>query len=303
MAEEEMGGGLSRQQAALTEWAKSYFCGFVAGASGVYSGYPFDALKVRVQVAPDGLWRTARRAYRSEGLGWLFRGATAPALGTGLETGINYLIFTEVFKRLGVDAEKDDVGTVVKSSLFAGALAGFPVAAVIGPVELLKCRAQLSHKLNLPAKPSENLRHILRHEGWRGLMRGQSATLLREVPGNGIFFAVYNGVHKKMTDAMAAPSSPDAPSSSSMEGLASLMAGGISGCAYWSVIFPIDLVKTRIQASSDPKTFLAELTKVYRGKGIRGLYSGLTPTLVRAFPANAVQWLAWDLSTKFLNVK
>jgi hypothetical protein len=29
--------------------------------------------------------------------------------------------------------------------------------------------------------------------------------------------------------------------------------------------------------------------------GVRALYAGLSPTLARAFPANAAQWLAWEL--------
>lgn len=33
--------------------------------------------------------------------------------------------------------------------------------------------------------------------------------------------------------------------------------------------------------------------------GVRGLYAGLTPTLVRAFPANACQWLAWELFMRY----
>lgn len=29
--------------------------------------------------------------------------------------------------------------------------------------------------------------------------------------------------------------------------------------------------------------------------GVKALYAGLSPTLIRAFPANAAQWLAWEL--------
>jgi len=29
--------------------------------------------------------------------------------------------------------------------------------------------------------------------------------------------------------------------------------------------------------------------------GVQTLYAGLSPTLIRAFPANAAQWLAWEL--------
>lgn len=40
------------------------------------------------------------------------------------------------------------------------------------------------------------------------------------------------------------------------------------------------------------------LTGKYAAGGRRTLYAGLTPTLVRAFPANAAQWLAWELSKR-----
>ena len=33
--------------------------------------------------------------------------------------------------------------------------------------------------------------------------------------------------------------------------------------------------------------------------GIRAMYSGFTPTLIRAFPANAAQWLTWELAFRF----
>jgi hypothetical protein len=34
--------------------------------------------------------------------------------------------------------------------------------------------------------------------------------------------------------------------------------------------------------------------------GVQALYAGLTPTLARAFPANAAQWLAWELCLRQL---
>ena len=34
--------------------------------------------------------------------------------------------------------------------------------------------------------------------------------------------------------------------------------------------------------------------------GWRALYAGLSPTMVRAFPANAAQWLAWELAQQQL---
>lgn len=38
------------------------------------------------------------------------------------------------------------------------------------------------------------LRHTIATEGLRGMTRGMGATLLREVPGNAVFFTVYESL-------------------------------------------------------------------------------------------------------------
>lgn len=35
------------------------------------------------------------------------------------------------------------------------------------------------------------LKHLVETEGWRGLARGTTGTLAREVPGNALFFTLY----------------------------------------------------------------------------------------------------------------
>jgi len=32
--------------------------------------------------------------------------------------------------------------------------------------------------------------------------------------------------------------------------------------------------------------------------GVRKMYAGFTPTIIRAFPANAAQWLTWELALR-----
>lgn len=39
---------------------------------------------------------------------------------------------------------------------------------------------------------------------------------------------------------------------------------------------------------------VAQLRRMWAQGGGRGVYRGLAPTLLRAFPANAAQWLAWE---------
>nr|GMD03024.1 mitochondrial arginine transporter BAC1 isoform X2 [Ipomoea batatas] len=75
---------------------------------------------------------------------------------------------------------------------------------------------------------------------------------------------------------------------------------------YWSAVLPLDVAKTIIQTSPDKnhtRNPFQILEKIYRLSGLRGCYTGLGPTLVRAFPANAAAIVTWELSAKILGIK
>jgi len=59
---------------------------------------------------------------------------------------------------------------------------------------LLQCRLQMGQY----AGPAACLRAIVRHDGVQGLTRGLGATLLREIPGNAIFFTVYESLRRAL---------------------------------------------------------------------------------------------------------
>ena len=68
---------------------------------------------------------------------------------------------------------------------------------------------------------------------------------------------------------------------------------------YFVQAMPFDVPKTNVQARYDTKVFgsyFPELITIVRQRGIVGLYSGLLPTLVRAFPANAALFLGVESS-------
>jgi hypothetical protein len=66
-------------------------------------------------------------------------------------------------------------------------------------------------------------------------------------------------------------------------------------------LIKFDVPKTNVQARYDTKLFgsyFPELIKIARQRGFLGLYSGLGPTLVRAFPANAALFLGVETGKK-----
>ena len=80
-----------------------------------------------------------------------------------------------------------------------------------------------------------------------------------------------------------------------------LLGGGAAGVANWLVALPVDTLKSRLQAHvaagcsgggggapPPPPPGLAALARqLLREEGVRGLYRGLGPALLRAVPANA----------------
>lgn len=65
-----------------------------------------------------------------------------------------------------------------------------------------------------------------------------------------------------------------------------------------------DVPKTNIQSRYDTKvvgSYFPELLRIGRERGISGLYAGLGPTLVRAFPANAALFLGVETGKKIFD--
>lgn len=82
--------------------------------------------------------------------------------------------------------------------------------------------------------------------------------------------------------------------------LATVFAGGFAGMIAWASTFPFDVIKSRMQADGNGGIFLYKgavdcFVQNYKTSGLRGLFSGLGPTLLRAFPTNAVIFYVYTL--------
>jgi hypothetical protein len=72
----------------------------------------------------------------------------------------------------------------------------------------------------------------------------------------------------------------------------------------WTAVLPLDVAKTRIQTaqpgSSMDTGVMRQLQLLWREGGRKRLWAGYTPTVARAIPANACQWLAWEFAMRNL---
>lgn len=144
--------------------------------------------------------------------------------------------------------------------------------------------------------PMDVARHVLKSEGGaRGLFKGLVPTLAREVPGNAIMFGVYETIKQYLAGG----------SDTSSLGRGSLMlAGGLAGGSFWMIVYPTDVVKSVIQVDDykNPKYngSINAFRKILASEGVKGLYKGFGPAMVRSVPANSACFLAYEVTRSSL---
>lgn len=131
-----------------------------------------------------------------------------------------------------------------------------------------------------------------------GFYKGFRMTVIREIPGYFCYFGGYT-----FTCNLLGVERDQINRKDNLWKVA--FAGGVGGVSLWVVIYPIDLIKTNVQVQKRDeslKSLKNLLLDTYRGQGISGLYRGLTPTVLRTFPATGVLFTVYELiNTKLTN--
>lgn len=69
----------------------------------------------------------------------------------------------------------------------------------------------------------------------------------------------------------------------------------------WTLVFPVDTIKSSLQASSTPTTLPAVVRQLHARGGIAAFFPGIGPALLRSFPANAATFLGVEIARKRLD--
>ncbi|XP_030007168.1 mitochondrial ornithine transporter 1-like [Sphaeramia orbicularis] len=285
-----------------------FSAGAIGGTACVLSGQPFDTTKVKMQSFPTmyrGFIHCFISTCKQEGLRGLYKGTT-PALITNINENavlfLSYGLCQDVVRFLSRMEKGDELRDIQKAC--AGSLASIFSATAICPTELVKCRLQAMHEMEAAGKVASGqkstvwsvVKTVLEKNGPRGFFQGWSSTIVREIPGYFCFFGAYELSRSTFAQYMG----------TDKDGIGMLplmFSGGFGGACLWIVVYPIDCVKTRIQVmslSGRQEGFFKTFTGVIRNEGVGRLYSGLTPTMIRTFPANGALFLAYEWSRKFM---
>lgn len=264
--------------------------GAVGGLCSVCVGHPMDLIKVRVQAStiaqkPGTLLRTI---LTTEGIAGCYVGVTAPLLAVTPAFALTFASY-EITKQALLTESAAQL-TLGQTSI-AGGVSGIFLAAVLGPLERIKCLVQV-----YPTRYTgfnDCLRQVYNEGGVRSIARGTFLTVGRDVPGNAAYFVTYETIRRTLLQE---------PKDSFTTGIVTLLGGGMAGVANWIVAIPFDTVKSKWQVAptgkyNNPGAIVKE---IIRTQGIGGLFRGLAPALMRAFPANAACLLGVETTRSLL---
>ena len=77
--------------------------------------------------------------------------------------------------------------------------------------------------------------------------------------------------------------------------------GGISGLIVWSIIFPLDTIRTEYQTITDKNITIKDILIQKKRIGIRSLYRGITPVFIRTIPSASIGMYVYEQSRAYLN--
>ncbi|KAG8820374.1 hypothetical protein FRC19_008936 [Serendipita sp. 401] len=177
----------------------------------------------------------------------------------------------------------------------AGSMAGAVNSVLASPVELFKIRMQGQYGAATDRRLSRVFRDTWSAHGFkRGVMRGFWATVAREIPAYGAFYTGFEFAKRNFQERFG----------KELPVWALLSSGSFGGVSYWLACYPLDVVKSRVQLSDKPLRGIFyvrdELVAIAREGGMRALFKGLSPSLLRSIPAAAATFAGFELTREFL---
>jgi solute carrier family 25 2-oxodicarboxylate transporter 21 len=275
----------------------SVIAGGSAGISELLIMYPLDVIKTRYQATTSTsstrLMTALMSALKQDGFG-IYRGILFPILTEAPKRAVKFTAnsaFSDIIK-------KNKIAEGNLAAVMSGAGTGMSEGLLVVAPELIKIRMQLPENRALYKSSVDAARAIVRAEGVNALFVGTCATLLR----NGAWNTCYFGSIAYIRKALGTPKSQGEKVRND------LIAGTISGTLGTVFNTPFDVIKTRIQNASArpsaqpiPMKVLPLGMHIVRTEGVKALWKGFIPKVVRLGPGGGIMLFVYDQVSAWLS--
>ncbi|KAK4249761.1 mitochondrial carrier domain-containing protein [Corynascus novoguineensis] len=287
------------------------FCaGGVAGAVSRTVVSPLERLKILFQVQSAGrdayklsVGQGLAKMWREEGWRGFMRGNGTNCIRIVPYSAVQFGSYN-FYKRHFFERHPGDSLTPI-SRLTCGGIAGITSVTFTYPLDIVRTRLSIQSAsfAELGEKPKklpgmwQTMISMYRTEGGiAALYRGIVPTVAGVAPYVGLNFMTYEFVRQYLT--LEGDQNPSAARK--------LVAGAISGAVAQTCTYPFDVLRRRFQINTmsgmgyQYKGLFDAVRVIVTQEGIKGLYKGIIPNLLKVAPSMASSWLSFEISRDFL---
>ncbi|KAI1353205.1 mitochondrial carrier domain-containing protein [Xylaria sp. FL0043] len=305
-------GGVSRTATAPLDRLKVYLLVNTKSHTNIAldaakKGRPIDAVKN----AGRPLLAAISDLYKSGGVRGFFAGNGLNVVKIMPETAIRFGAYEAAKNALaGFEGHNEPHAINPYSKFVAGGVAGMVAQFCVYPLDTLKFRLQSEYVSGGPrgnALLFQTARKMLAEGGPRAAYRGVTMGLVGMFPYSAIDMGTFEFLKTTYIQYKAKATGcheEDAQPSTFATGIM----GASSGAFGASVVYPLNVLRTRLQTqgtSMHPARYTGiwdVAQKTVKNEGVRGLYKGLMPNLLKVAPALSITWMVYENTKKVMHL-
>ncbi|KAF9484740.1 mitochondrial carrier [Pholiota conissans] len=306
---------------------KAVVCALSASYVSTFAGYPLDSIKSRLQTTKSRITvpKLAMLVYREEGIMGFYRGLWIPLMTISFVRAASFTIYSrtkENFRENNILCRNSIIDVSLTGGV-SGAMSGALISFGSAPFELVKVRRQLEYTIaaskgvtmTKPPGTVEAVKDIYRNNGLKGLYTGFPLHFVRDTAGTALYFLEYDGMRHLLGRQRSGEQGPTPSWLPIHAQLVPFVCGSLSGVTSWALIYPLDVVKTKVQQRAlageryrtpwetlyrlvrgpdpnSPKPILAGITRIYRGLGVSAL---------RSITTHGLLWTLFDMTAQYID--
>lgn len=285
----------------------SFQCGFCGAVSGVITRLvvqPLDVLKIRfqLQIEPttkgiitgkySGIWQAFKLIYKEEGYASLWKGHVPAQVLSVVYGYVQFMAFEAITEAVWKTYPNSTSPRWKPVTHFVcGGVAGCLAATVAQPLDVLRTRLVAQGEPKIYKNLHDATFRMYRNEGLRSFYKGLVPTLVQIFPHAGLQFGFY-AFFKALWEMALHIKKKDPYQPADVE--ESLVCGALSGICSKGIIYPLDMVKKRLQVQGfqEARETFGRVQKynsmvncfkvVVKEEGATAFFKGLTPSTVKA---------------------
>ena len=188
-------------------------------------------------------------------------------------------------------------GTGLAKNFIIGVSSGIIISPIATPFQVLKIRKQTNVSKESMCK---DFLYIYKNNGISGIYRGMFPTVMRDC----LFSAGLMGFYYSLRDIFGSGIKQVKIYDQVVPILLDFINGSFSYCFTWSLLMPLDFIKTTVQKSDQKSEVKNKISDIiitnYKQNGISVFWRGLLPTCIKTFPVSGIAMTGYEYTRKIL---